>query len=224
MSLSLMSQSVVITGGGGSLSQAIARYLAEEEPTWNVVCPTRQQMDATCEESITSFLKDHPCDLLIAAAGEIADGLLAKVSSDEWDRLLHSNLRGAAFAAKMAGKLMLKKRNGHVIFIGSYSGFHPPVGQVAYATAKAALTGLTKSLAKEWGNANIRVNLILPDFLENRMTSRVAATRKAQVLEQHCLRRYNTESSVAAFIHALHKQLLHTSGQVFNLDSRILAD
>lgn len=219
-----MSQSVVITGGRGSLAQAIDRYIAHAEPTWNVVCPDRQQMDVTCQESINSYLSELSCDLLIAAAGEIADGTLAKASSEQWDRLLQSNLRGAAYSAKIASQSMLKKKRGHVIFIGSYSGFHPPAGQVIYASAKAALTGLTKSLAREWGSSNIRVNLILPGFLENHMTSQVSEVRKAQVLEQHCLHRYNTESSVAAFVHALHTQLPHTSGQVFNLDSRIMAD
>lgn len=219
-----MSQSVVITGGHGSLAQALVRYMAEKEPAWDVYCPSRHQVDVACEQSITSYLKECSCDLLIAAAGEVADGPLARVSSREWDRLLHSNLRGAAYAAKVASKTMLKKRCGHIIFIGSYSGFHPPAGQIAYASAKAALAGLTKSLAREWGNANIRVNLILPGFLENSMTSQVSNARKAQVLEQHCLHRYNTESAVASFVHALHTQLPHTSGQTFNLDSRILTE
>jgi 3-oxoacyl-[acyl-carrier protein] reductase len=219
-----MSQSVVITGGQGSLAQAIAQYLAVVEPTWDVVCPGREDMDVTSEASISQFLKNRSCDLLIAAAGEIADGPLAKTSSAGWDRLMQSNLRGAAFAAKAVSKFMLKQRSGHVIFIGSYSGIHPPAGQVMYASAKAALAGLTKSLAREWGSANIRVNLILPGFLENRMTTHVSDHRKEQVLQQHCLRRYNTESCVAAFVHALHAQLPHTSGQTFNLDSRILAD
>lgn len=219
-----MSQSVVITGGQGSLAQAIAQYLAEVEPTWDIVCPGRQQMDVACQASITQFFKDRSCDLLIAAAGEIADGPLARATSEEWDQLLQSNLRGAAFVAKEVSKSMLKQRNGHVIFIGSYSGIHPPAGQVLYASAKAALSGLTKSLAREWGGANIRVNLILPGFLKNRMTAKVSDARKEQVLQHHCLHRYNTESCVAAFVHTLHARLHHTSGQIFNLDSRILAD
>lgn len=219
-----MSQSVVITGGHGSLAQALTRCFIAAESEWNLICPSRQEMDVSCRESIEAFMKNKPCDLLIAAAGEIADQPLLKLSSQNWDKLLHSNLRGAAYVAKMASRSMIKRNIGHVIFLGSYSAFHPASGQVAYASAKAALSGLTKSLAREWGPAGIRVNLILPGFLENRMTTHVSPARKAQVLEQHCLGLYNTEDSVAEFIYFLHTRMLRTSGQTFNLDSRILAD
>lgn len=214
----------MITGGHGSLARALSDHLALVEPEWNVICPSRQEMDVSSLSSVRSFMENHSCRLLVAAAGEIDDQPLLKVTSNSWDQLLHGNLRGAAFAAKMASRAMLREREGHVIFIGSYSGFHPPLGQVAYASAKAALSGLTKSLAREWGPVGIRVNLILPGFLENRMTDHVSKSRKDEVLEQHCLRQYNTENSVAKFVHFLHKHMTYTSGQIFNLDSRILAD
>lgn len=219
-----MSQSVVITGGQGSLARSIAEYFRKVEPDWKLLCPSRHEMDITSEDSIRFFFKHQSCDLLIAAAGEIADGTLARMSSSDWDRLFQSNLRGAAYAAKSASESMIQKRNGHVLFVGSFSAYQPPAGQVVYASAKAALIGLTKSLAREWGNANLRVNMILPGFLENRMTSAVTRERKKEVMAQHCLGRYNTESCVAAFIHTLHTRLAHTSGQIFNLDSRILTD
>lgn len=219
-----MSQSVIITGGQGSLAQCIANHLASVEPTWTVLCPSRTELDVSCETSIRDFWQRHSCDLLIAAAGEIADSILWKTTEREWDRVMDSNLRGAAFAAKAASKAMLRQRCGHVVFISSYSACHPPLGQVAYASAKAALFGLTKSLAREWGPANIRVNAVLPGFLENRMTARVSDERKSEVLHQHCLSHFNTPEIVAAFLHTLHVQLPHTSGQVFNLDSRILCD
>ena len=219
-----MSQSVVITGGQGSLARAIARHLADVQPDWVVHSPARSEMDVSSENSIKAYLQDRPCDLLIAAAGVISDQLLAKTHEDDWDAVMKSNLRGAALAAKWAGRSMLSRKAGHVIFIGSYSAYHPPMGQVAYASAKAGLIGLTKSLAREWGRANIRVNTILPGFLENRMTEEVSPLRKQQVLGQHALGRFNTEHEVAAFIHFLHTVLRHTSGQIFTLDSRILSD
>jgi 3-oxoacyl-[acyl-carrier protein] reductase len=218
-----MEQHVVITGGQGSLAQSIAAFLQEKEPSWTICRPSRQELDVTQQSSLQEYFTNHSCDLLIAAAGEIADQPLAKVTSDTWDQLLQSNLRGAAFAAKFASKSMLKKRQGHVIFFTSYSAMQPPVGQVAYASAKAGLIGLTKSLAQEWGYANIRVNAIMPGFLENRMTTVVGDARKEQVRQAHCLGRFNTEDSVAAFIYSLHTQLIHTSGQIFNLDSRIIS-
>jgi 3-oxoacyl-[acyl-carrier protein] reductase len=217
-----MEQQVVITGGQGILARAISDYLRSQEPSWIIHQPSRQELDVSQDISLQQYFSDHPCDLLIAAAGQIADLPLAKLPSDAWDDLLHSNLRGAAFAAKYASKSMLKKRKGHIIFLSSYSAVHPPSGQIAYTSAKAGLLGLTKSLAQEWGRANIRVNAILPGFLDNRMTTQVTDKRREEVRQSHCLARFNTESSVAAFIYALHTQLPHTSGQIFNLDSRII--
>lgn len=217
-----MAQTVVITGGKGSLAQKLRICWQKYEPDWTILCPSRQELDVTCNDSLRNYFSLHACDLLIAAAGEIQDELLLRTSVNDWDRLLRSNLRGAAFAAKYAAKHMIKECGGHVIFLGSYSAFHPPLGQIAYASAKAALVGLTQSLAKEWGGANIRVNLVLPGFLENRMTANVSAKRREEIRQTHCLSRFNNEESVAAFIHSLHTQLPHTSGQIFNLDSRIL--
>lgn len=216
-----MEQSVVITGGQGSLARAIADFLCTQEPSWTIHQPSRQELDVTQDQSLQEYFAQHPCDLLIAAAGQIADQPLAKLAADTWDTLLDCNLRGAAFSAKYASKSMLKKRQGHVIFISSYSAIQPPCGQIAYASAKAGLIGLTKSLAQEWGSANIRVNAILPGFLENPMTSKISDQRREEVLQNHSLKRFNTESAVASFIHTLHTALPHTSGQIFNLDSRI---
>lgn len=218
-----MEQHVVISGGQGSLARAIAAYLRKHEPSWIIHQPSSQDLNVTDDSSLQRYFAEHPCDLLIAAAGQIADHPLATLSAATWERLHHVNLRGAAFAAKYASKSMLKKRQGHVIFLSSYSAKHPPTGQTAYASAKAGLLGLTKSLAQEWGRANIRVNAILPGFLENRMTAQVSDSRRETVRLSHCLERLNTEEAVAAFIHTLHTQLLHTSGQIFNLDSRILS-
>ena len=216
-----MGQQVVITGGQGSLAQSIRRFFEQQQASWQIACPSRQELDVTQESSIQQYFSEHPCDLLITAAGCIADQPLAKLSADTWDQLIDCNLRGAAFAAKFASKAMLKQRQGHIIFISSYSAVLPPVGQVAYASAKAGLEGLTKSLAQEWGRANIRVNAIMPGFLENRMTNEVSDARKDQVRSAHCLGRFNTENAVASFLYSLHTQMPHTSGQIFNLDSRI---
>jgi len=167
-------------------------------------------------------MHDHPCDLLICAAGMIDDRLLAKATSDQWDQLLDTNLRGAAWCAREVGKNMLKNGKGHIIFISSYSALHPPLGQIAYASAKAGLLGLTKSLAREWGAAQIRVNAILPGFMDNNMTSNMPAVHREKILADHVLGHFNTEKQVAQFIYHLHNHLTHTSGQIINLDSRIL--
>lgn len=217
-----MEQTVIITGGQGSLARAMKDFFHLREPAWKILCPSRQELDVTDHESIQQYLSRYPCDFLVAAAGKIADAPLAKLDEKTWSELFSINLRGAGFCAKYASKSMLKRRQGHIVFLSSYSAKRPPIGQTAYASAKAGLEGLTKSLASEWGRANIRVNAIFPGFLENRMTTLVSPQRREQVLSEHCLERFNTELSVAAFLHTLHTQMPHTSGQIFNLDSRIL--
>ena len=176
----------------------------------------------TNASQIVKYIRQHPCDLLICAAGCTDDQLLGKTTEETWDHIIQVNLRGAALCAKEASKSMLKKRYGHVIFISSYSALHPPAGQVAYASAKAGLIGLTKTLAKEWGRANIRVNTILPGFMENQMTKNINEKRKESVLSEHALQRFTTGDQVAQMILLLHRSLIHTSGQLFNLDSRII--
>jgi 3-oxoacyl-[acyl-carrier protein] reductase len=217
-----VADSILITGGHGCLATAIAGYFLDQDPNDTVWTPSRQELDVTCEASIAEYMSDHPCSLLVCAAGEINDRLIAKTSTSLWDQIVATNLHGAALCAREAIKSMQKNGIGHIIFISSYSAIHPPVGQIAYASAKAGLLGLTKSLAREYGSSQIRVNAILPGFMENTMTAAVPLTRKEQILSDHVLGHLNTEKQVAQFIHLLHKNLLYTSGQIINLDSRIL--
>lgn len=212
---------VVITGGQGSLATQMATVFRAREPQWTILTPSRTELDVTNTESIQDFFAQHPCDFLIANAGKIHDQPLLATKESTWDELLDVNLRGAAWCAKAASRMMIKKRVGHIVFMSSFSAVSPPVGQVAYASAKAGLLGLTKSLAQELGSANVRVNAIFPGFLENAMTEKVSSARKEQVVQAHCLKRCNTEAAVANFVLALHQLLPHTSGQIFSLDSRI---
>jgi 3-oxoacyl-[acyl-carrier protein] reductase len=89
-----------------------------------------------------------------------------------------------------------------------------------YAAAKRAILGLTRDLAKRHGRQNIRINAILPGFLDNRMTKSVSEKRRESVRNDHALGRWNTMDRVAAFVRFLHEQMPHTSGQWFQLDSR----
>jgi 3-oxoacyl-[acyl-carrier protein] reductase len=116
---------------------------------------------------------------------------------------------------------MLRARRGLLVFVSSHSALHPPHGQAAYAAAKAGLLGLARSLARELGPAGIRVNTLLPGFLDTPMTAGLAAERREQVRREHVLGRCNTPESVAGFLVHLHDHLPHTSGQVFQLDSRL---
>jgi 3-oxoacyl-[acyl-carrier protein] reductase len=208
----------VITGGGGSLGRAIADALTR--PGWVISAPGRDELDVGDSASVARFFKDRPIDLLVCAAGLTRDAVLARVSESEWDEVFTVNFKGAMACARMVLPRMMERKEGHIVFVSSYSAIHPPVGQVAYSTAKAALLGLAVDLASEGGPCNVRVNVVLPGFLETRMTVAVSERRREEIRADHVLDRFNTPETVAKFIAHLHHELLHTSGQIFQLDSR----
>jgi 3-oxoacyl-[acyl-carrier protein] reductase len=210
---------VVITGGEGGLGAALAA--AFTAAGHSVLAPGRAELDVAEPDSVRRYFRSHPPALLVCNAGVIRDAPLARLSEAAWDEVVAVNLRGAARCAAAAAPAMLRAGTGHIVFISSRSALHPPAGQAAYAAAKAGLFGLARSLARELGPAGIRVNTVLPGFLDTPMTARLPPARRDEVLREHVLGRPNTPAAVAAFIAHLHDHLPHTSGQVFQLDSRI---
>jgi 3-oxoacyl-[acyl-carrier protein] reductase len=209
---------LVVTGGGGGLAQAIVSAFTSVE--WEIATPNHVELDVTESSAVTRFFESRTVDLLVCAAGAIRDGRLLSLDESTWDEILAVNYQGAAACACAALPRMIERGIGHIVFISSYSAIHPPLGQAAYATAKAALLGLTESLAQKAGTQGIRVNAILPGFLETGMTQSVSPQRKAEILASHSLGCLNTPSAVGGFIRYLHESLPHTSGQTFQLDSR----
>ncbi len=214
-----MSGSVVITGGQGALGQALA--IEFEKGMWKVEAPGREELDVCSEESAARYFSDRSVDLLICAAGLVRDRPLDRLTDEDWNLVCETNFKGAARCARLASRGMRERKGGHIVFISSFSALHPPIGQAAYAASKAALIGLTQGLAGELGPSGIRINVVLPGFMETPMTRSVSEARFAEVLGQHALGRFNTASAVARFIRHLHEDLVHTSGQAFNLDSRL---
>lgn len=211
---------LVITGGRGGLGKAIVEVFAAA--SWEIAAPSRAELDVTDPAAIRKYFEARPVDLLVCAAGIIRDAPLAHLAESSWDEVFAVNYQAAAACAAVVLPRMIDRGCGHLIFISSNSAFHPPIGQLPYATAKAALLGLTTSLARNNGRHGIRINAILPGFLETPMTESVSEKRKAEILDDHALGRFNTPDAVARFIRSLHEDLPHTSGQIFQLDSRIL--
>ncbi len=200
------------------MGQAIIQ--AFSPPEWEVFAPDREELDVLDLGKVNSVLGSLPVDLLVCAAGTIRDAPLVRMDESMWDEVFAVNFTAAAACAAAVLPGMTGRGRGHIVFISSCSALHPPVGQAAYATAKAALLGLTASLARDNGRHGVRVNAILPGFLETGMTREVSITRKAKILNDHVLGRFNTPESVAKFIRFLHDQLPETSGQVLQLDNR----
>jgi NAD(P)-dependent dehydrogenase (short-subunit alcohol dehydrogenase family) len=209
----------LITGGAGGIAQALFAVLRADG--WTASAPGRAELDVTDPSSVARYFDGRSDDLVVCAAGITRDIPLARMKPEDWDAVLEVNLTGAMRCARAALPTMVARGSGHIIFLSSYSALHPPVGQAAYAAAKSALIGLTRSLAREVGCHGVRVNCVLPGFLETKMTASVSAARREAVLNEHVLGRFNTPEQVARFIRCLHTDMPNTSGQVFQLDSRI---
>tara|TARA_R110002096_G_scaffold54517_15_gene140625 strand:- start:9990 stop:10643 length:654 start_codon:yes stop_codon:yes gene_type:complete len=210
----------LITGGEGDLAQAISRQL--DSSGWQVLAPGHRELDVSSRDSVRAYFDQQiggRIDLLVNNAGITQDRAFLKLSESNWDEVVDTNLKGAFLCSQTALRLMQKQRDGHIINIGSYSAINPPLGQANYASAKAGLFGLTKSLAKEVGKRNIRINCLLPGFLETKMTTGLPEKVIQQARENHALGRFNTCEEVARFVGFL-ASTENVSGQVFQLDSR----
>jgi 3-oxoacyl-[acyl-carrier protein] reductase len=215
---SLPVQQLILTGGSGGLGKAIIEEFTD--PAWQVTSPSRLEMDVRDLDVIQKWMEGRSVDLLICSAGIIQDQLLLNMEDTTWDDLIRVNYQGAAACAHHVIPNMILSKQGHIIFISSYSSLHPGQGQSAYATAKAGLIGLTSALSQRYGKYNIRVNAIFPGYMETPMSRDVALKEKAKILGKHALGRFNDVKNCARFCRFLHESMPDTSGQVFQLDSR----
>ena len=160
-------------------------------------------------------------DVLVNNAGIIHDGLAVRMSEQDWDDVIATNLTGPFHCIRSVSRAMMRQRSGHIISLASLTGLQGRAGQVNYTAAKAGLIGLTRSTAKELGRFNISANAVLPGLLATDMGNTVSKPVQSRVMEELALGRTSTRQEVADFIYHL-SRMQHVSGQVFNLDSRIL--
>lgn len=209
----------IITGGKGELARAIGQALGNDGV--RVQLPGRDLLDVNSPESVQRFFAGiEQIDLLVNNAGLRADVVSARMAESQWNDVLSTNLRGAFLCAQAAGLKMMRQRSGHIVNIGSFSARFGTSGQSNYAAAKAGLIGLTQSMARELGKRNVRVNCVLPGFLETAFTADLSAEAKERALQMHELGRFNTVEEAARFV-AFLETMPFVSGQVFQLDSRI---
>lgn len=213
---------VFVSGGRGGLARAVAACFSAAG--WVADAPSHEQLDVGDCSAVEKWFAGRPAyDLAVCAAGVTRDRPFLRQTEEEWDTVMGVNARGAAWCARCAAAGMARAgREGQVVMIGSYAAFRPAPSQAAYAASKAALEGLVKSLAREWGKKGIRVNLVLPGFMLTEMTEGLRESVKEAALSRHVLGRFNTPERTAEFLLFLQETLTAASGQVFNLDSRIL--
>lgn len=159
-------------------------------------------------------------DVLINNAAITIDNILPRMSIEDWEETIATNLTGAFNTIKTVSGYMAKKKNGHIINISSWAGIKGRTGQTAYSASKAGLIGLTKSAASELGRFNIQVNAVAPGFMKTDMVRNLSESAQDEIIDSNALRRAQDMTEVAEFIYNLSLSK-NISGQVFNLDSRV---
>jgi len=225
MSEATTNRSAVITGGTRGIGLAVAQRLARDgfdllltyrgdeeaaraaqaELAGSGVRVEILQADVATAEGAASTIETAlerfgRLDVVVNNAGITRDTLIMRMSEEDWDDVLTTNLKGVFLIAKAAVRPMLRQRSGRIINITSVVGLVGNAGQANYAAAKAGLVGFTKSLAKEVGSRGITVNAVAPGFIATRMTDGLPDEIKEGLLKQTPLARFGTAEDVAGAV------------------------
>lgn len=161
-------------------------------------------------------------DVLVHCVGGVNDALIAKMSTGDWERVLDVNLKSAYLVSRLLLPRMVKQRRGHLIFVGSWGGRVGRIGQANYAAAKAALIGLTQSIAREYAARNVLANCVVPGVFKSPMTEALSPEALERLWEGAALRQFADLDATANFIVHL-ASMGGVTGQVFQLDGRIVS-
>ncbi|HET9420921.1 MAG TPA: beta-ketoacyl-ACP reductase [Nocardioides sp.] len=206
-------RSVLVTGGNRGIGRAITEaFLAQGD---KVAVTTRSggapdgaldlRCDITDADAVEAAFKEAedahgPVEVLVANAGITHDTLLLRMSDDDWDSVIETNLTGSFRLAKRASKGMLRLRRGRIIFISSVVGLLGSPGQVNYAASKAGLVGMARSIARELGSRSITANVVAPGYVETDMTAVLTDEQRAAIKGQVPLARYAAPEEVASAV------------------------
>jgi len=173
------------------------------------------------EENLTSIIEKYKrIDVLVNNAGITRDDLFIRMTDDKWSDVINTNLNSAFYVTKPVVKLMMKQRFGSIVNTTSVVGVYGNAGQANYSSAKAGLIGFTKSLAKELGGRNIRVNAVAPGFIATDMTKDLTNTE--EYLKLISLKRMGTAEDVANAVKFLAVDAEYVTGQVLEVDGGMI--
>jgi 3-oxoacyl-[acyl-carrier protein] reductase len=241
---SLSDKVAIVTGGsrgiGRAVSVALARagakvvvnYGGNEEAAAETL---RQVREAGSDGELARFdVADHDAcdtaigetakkygrlDILVNNAGISIDQLLIRIKPDELEKTMSTNLGGALWCSKAAMRVMMRKRAGRIINISSIVGETGNTGQAVYSASKAALIGLTKTLAREYASRGVTVNAVAPGFIETDMTASLPAEVKEAAIKQTPLGRMGTAADIAAAVlYLASDEAAFVTGQVLRVN------
>lgn len=191
---------VIVTGRSAEQAEEVARHLTEQGG--RAFGFALEVTDAASVNEVFSRVQEEigVIDILVNNAGVTKDTLLMRMGEDDWDTVLQVNVSGAYRCSRAVLKGMMKKRWGRIINISSIVGLIGNTGQVNYAASKAALIGMTKSLAKEIASRGITVNAVAPGFIESDMTGVLNEQYKEALLSQIPLGRIGHPDEVSSCV------------------------
>lgn len=156
---------------------------------------------AQVEETVKKIKEDFgTIDVLVNNAGITRDGLLARMSEENYDLVIAVNQKSVFNMMKNVAPIMMKQRSGRIINMSSVAGVHGNAGQFNYSASKAAIIGMTKSASKELGSRGINVNVIAPGFIKTPMTDQLTDQQKKAILDLIAMRRYGEVEEIAGVV------------------------
>lgn len=242
--MNLENKTAIVTGGSRGIGRAICLALAKEganvvtcyakgaEAAEETVAMCKEygvtaiavQADVSKREDVDTLFEEAlkltgTVEILVNNAGITRDGLVMRMSDDDFNQVIDTNLRGAFYCMRAASKLMMKKRYGRIVTISSVVGVSGNAGQVNYAASKAGVIGMTKSMAKELASRNVTANAVAPGFITTDMTDVLPDNVKEQMSKDIPLARLGQPEDVAnAVAFLVSDQAAYITGQVLHVD------
>jgi 3-oxoacyl-[acyl-carrier protein] reductase len=216
---SLAGKTALVTGGSRGIGAAIARELAAAGAS--VVVGYRSGAEeagaladelgaravqgdvSSAEEAARLVQEAGDVDVLVNNAGLTRDGLLARMSDDDWHHVIETNLSSVFYTCRAVTRPMMKRRAGAIVNVSSIVGLHGNFGQTNYAASKAGIIGFTKSLARELGSRNIRANVVAPGYVTTQLTDVLPEEVMAAMIQNTPLGRAGQPTDVAGAVRFL---------------------
>lgn len=238
----LEKKKVLVTGGSRGIGRSIVEACLKEGAIVHYIStkesPHKQDMEAIAKENSTEVVwhqgnvtdEEALCktletickdgiDVVVNNAGITRDGLMFRMSTEQWNEVLNVNLTGAFLVARETARTMIRKRSGSIINISSVVGLIGNPGQTNYCASKAGLIGFTKAMAKECATRGVRVNALAPGFIETEMTEVLKDDVKDAILKQIPMGKMGSAEDIAqAIIFLASDKSTYITGQVLTVD------